>query len=75
MHYLDNEVFDITDARCNHEETISILSVLLREQWLSDGSLPGIKAVDFKFPVNISIFLLCAVKSIDFCVLFSLNTS
>lgn len=57
------------------KQAISILSLLLREQWLSDGSLPDINAVDFKFPANISIFLFCAIKSIDFCFLFSLNTS
>jgi len=58
------------------KQAIRILSLLLREQWLSDESLPGIKAVGFEFPVNISIFfLLCAIKSIDFCFLFSLNTS
>ena len=24
MHYLDNKVFDITDARCNHEDKIHV---------------------------------------------------
>jgi len=24
VHYLDNKVFDITDARCNHEESTSL---------------------------------------------------
>jgi len=38
------------------KQTISILNLLLREQWLSDESLPDVNAVGFIFPVNISIF-------------------
>jgi hypothetical protein len=47
------------------KQAINILNLLLREEWLSDESLADINAVDFKFPVNISIFLFCAIKSID----------
>jgi len=47
------------------KQAIRILSLLLREQWLSDESLPGIKAVGFEFPVNISIFFFALRNKIN----------